>query len=60
MGDGLLGDNETEVPIGGILFDKVDIARDIVLTEALVVVTHATGHGGNGLGGCMKNIGIIL
>jgi uncharacterized Fe-S center protein len=60
MADGLSGTAEVEVPIKGILFDKVAIAREVLFADALVAVTHATGHPGNGLGAAIKNLGMGL
>jgi uncharacterized Fe-S center protein len=60
MSDGLFGNTEIEVPIKGILFDKVNIARDAVLTDALIVLSHPTGHILSGLGACLKNLGMGL
>jgi len=60
MADGLAGTSEVEVPINGLLFDKVAIAREVLLADSLVAVTHATGHMGNGLGAAIKNLGMGL
>jgi len=60
MSDGLFGNTEIEVPIDGILFDKVNIARDAVLTDALIVLSHPTGHMLSGIGACLKNLGMGL
>ncbi len=60
MADGLLGNTEMEVPIKGILFDKVNIAQDAVFCDALVVFSHPTGHIVSGIGACLKNVGMGL
>jgi uncharacterized Fe-S center protein len=60
MADGLTGTSEVEVPIRGLLFDKVAVAREVLLADSLVAVTHATGHVGNGLGAAIKNLGMGL
>jgi uncharacterized Fe-S center protein len=60
MADGLSGNSEVEVPIPGVLFQKVNIAREAVFADALVAVTHAKGHLANGLGGTIKNLGMGL
>lgn len=60
MADGLSGNTEIEVPIDGVVFDKVNIAREIVFADALVAVSHPTGHPGMGLGACIKNLGMGL
>lgn len=60
MADGLTGNSEIEVPIPGRLFRTVKIAREAVLAEALIAVSHATGHIASGLGACIKNLGMGL
>ncbi|MDO9576286.1 MAG: DUF362 domain-containing protein [Candidatus Cloacimonadales bacterium] len=60
MADGLFGNAEIEVPINGILFDKVNIARDAVLTDVLIALSHPTGHMLSGIGACLKNLGMGL
>jgi uncharacterized Fe-S center protein len=60
MADGLSGNSEIEVPISGVLFQKVNIAREAVFADALVAVTHVKGHLANGLAGTIKNIGMGL
>ncbi|MFQ3621727.1 MAG: DUF362 domain-containing protein, partial [Spirochaetales bacterium] len=60
MADGLYGNSEVEVEIPGKIFSKVLIARDAVFSDALVVISHPTGHIGEGLGACIKNIGMGL
>ncbi|MFH2107232.1 MAG: DUF362 domain-containing protein [Chrysiogenia bacterium] len=58
MADGLIGDEELEVPIPGRLYSKVKIASLIVKTQALVVVSHFTGHLASGFGAALKNMGM--
>ncbi|HCF60587.1 MAG TPA: 4Fe-4S ferredoxin [Myxococcales bacterium] len=58
MADGLLGDSEIEVEISGEVYERVNIARDIVLADALVVVSHPTGHMVTAAGACLKNLGM--
>jgi uncharacterized Fe-S center protein len=60
MADGLTGSSEIEVPIPGVLFRAVKIAREVVLAESLIAVSHATGHMASGLGACIKNLGMGL
>ena len=60
IADGLIGSQETEVEIPGILFDKVSIAQAAMEADALMVLSHVTGHLGCGLGGAIKNIGMGL
>jgi len=56
--DGLIGDEEYEVPIAGRHFDKVAISSAIVHARSLLVLSHATGHLGTGFGGAIKNLGM--
>jgi len=58
MADGLLGNSEMEVSIQGILFKKVNIAREIMMTDAMVLVSHPTGHLATGMAGAIKNLGM--
>ena len=58
--DGLVGKHEIEVEIKGELHQKVKVAGDILLADALLVLSHATGHLGTGLGAALKNVGMGL
>lgn len=60
MADGLTGNSEFEIQIEGELHKSVKVARDIVSADALIVVSHVTGHVVTGLGACIKNIGMGL
>ena len=60
IADGLRGSNEIEVNISGKLFKKVSIAADAMTANAMLVVTHVTGHMASGIGGAIKNIGMGL
>ena len=60
MADGLYGNSEVEIKIDGIFNKKVNIAKDTVLTDGLIVVSHPTGHIVAGFGACIKNIGMGL
>jgi len=60
MADGLSGNTEIEVPIPGLLFDKVAIAREVVFADSLVAVSHPTGHVNTALGACIKTLGMGL
>jgi len=57
--DGLIGADEVEVPVaGGSHYEAVSIATGIAQARSMVVLTHATGHLGTGLGGTLKNLGM--
>ena len=58
MADGLSGDEELEVPIPGRIYSQVKLASQIVKTQALVVVSHFTGHLASGFGAALKNMGM--
>jgi uncharacterized Fe-S center protein len=60
IADGPSGSAEIEVPVDGKHYRTVGVAEGIVSANALVVVTHATGHPGAGLGGVIKNLGMGL
>ena len=56
--DGLEGNVEVSVPIEGRHFRAVGIARSIADADAMVVVSHATGHLASGFGATLKNLGM--
>jgi uncharacterized Fe-S center protein len=58
LADGLVGNTEAEVrlPDG----ESVRVAKEILAADALLVVSHATGHPGTGMGACIKNLGMGL
>jgi uncharacterized Fe-S center protein len=58
--DGLSGNHEAEVEIAGELDDRVKVAGEVLLTDAMIVITHVTAHIGTGLGGAIKNVGMGL
>jgi len=58
MADGLMGDNEIEVKIPGKLYQNVKIASLIVKSQALIVISHFTGHILAGFGAALKNLGM--
>ncbi len=60
MADGLSGNSEIEVPIKGVIFDRVNIAREVVFADALIAASHPTGHPEMVLGACLKNLGMGL
>jgi uncharacterized protein len=58
MADGLFGDDEYDVPINGRIYKSVKIAALFAKCNALVVVSHFTGHLGTGFGAALKNMGM--
>jgi uncharacterized Fe-S center protein len=58
--DGLIGTDENQIEVNGKLHDRVKIAGQILLADALIVISHATGHMGSGIGAAIKNVGMGL
>lgn len=58
MADGLLGDEEVSVDIGGKHYQKVSIASLFRKVQAAVIVSHFTGHVQTGFGAALKNMGM--
>lgn len=58
MADGLFGDDEYEVPINGKIYKSVKIAALLAKCNALVLVSHFTGHLAAGFGAALKNMGM--
>jgi len=58
IADGLRGNTAVKVRIDKPIFKTVSIAREIYMTDALVVVTHFKGHELSGFGGALKNLGM--
>jgi len=56
IADGLVSRNFSEVAIEGKHFKSVKIANDILFSDALVVLSHLTGHILSGFGGAIKNL----
>lgn len=58
IADGIRSKSYEEVPIEGSHFKSVKIANDILHSDALLVLSHPTGHGATGLGAAIKNLGM--
>lgn len=58
--DGLSGTHEREVEIGGEMHERVKIAGELLLADALVMISHVTGHMASGIGASIKNAGMGL
>ena len=58
MADGLFGDEEYQVPINGKIYKSVHVAGLLAKCNALVVVSHFTGHLAAGFGATLKNLGM--
>ena len=60
IADGLVGDDDMEIRLDGKAFEEVSIAREALKANAMVVVSHVTGHMGTGLAATIKNLGMGL
>jgi uncharacterized Fe-S center protein len=60
IADGLVGDDDIEIKVDGKVFDEVSIAREALKANAMIVVSHVTGHMGTGLAATIKNLGMGL
>lgn len=58
MADGLFGDQDHAVPIKGKIYSAVHIAALFAKCNALVLVSHFTGHLAAGFGATLKNLGM--
>jgi len=56
--DGLAGNLEVEVEIGGRHYSRVGVAEAIANSNGAVIVSHATGHLASGFGATLKNLGM--
>lgn len=60
MADGLSGQSQVAVRIGGVHHDAVNVAADVPFYDYLVGIAHVTGHMCSGMGACLKNLGMGL
>lgn len=61
IADGQDGSHESEIEIeGGEHFEKVKIGEKLEEYDSLLAISHMTGHGANGLGAALKNVGMGL
>lgn len=58
IADGLRGTDVIKVPVNLKHFESVEVAGAIHDANALVVISHFTGHGLTGFGATIKNIGM--
>jgi uncharacterized Fe-S center protein len=56
MADGLRGEDGMDVSIPGKIFSQINVASLIVKSDALIVISHFTGHLLAGFGGAIKNL----
>ncbi len=60
IADGVAGRDEVSVEVGGRHSARVGIAPGVAEANALIVVSHPTGHLACGYGGTIKNLGMGL
>jgi len=60
VADGLLGNDWTEIEVGGLHCESVRMGTAAVEADAMVVISHVKGHGVAGFGGAVKNVGMGL
>lgn len=60
IADGLVGHDFEEVEVGGKHVDKAKIASAAVHADAIIAVSHFTGHEISGFGCALKNVGMGL
>ncbi len=58
IADGLKGKSFSEVRIDKKHINSAKISNEIHYADALIAVTHFKGHGGTGMAGLMKNLGM--
>ncbi len=58
IGDGLLGRETKNVLIQGDHFENVKLAKGICESDALICLSHMTGHMQTGFAGALKNLGM--
>lgn len=58
MADGLFGDEEYAMPIKGKIYTSVRIAALLAKCNALIALSHFTGHLAAGFGATLKNLGM--
>ncbi len=58
IADGLRGNDGVAVEVEGGQYKEVQIAREIVNADAIVVLTHFKCHEMSGFGGALKNVGM--
>lgn len=58
IADGLMGNDYLEVTVNGKYFESVKIAKGVHEADAILGLTHLTGHMLSGFGGAIKNIGM--
>lgn len=58
IADGLLGGDDQEIKVSGRRIKAARIGQSILLADALIVLSHFTGHVVTGMGCAIKNLGM--
>jgi len=58
IADGLKGREGQYIPIRGIHFENVKMAKAFCETDSLICLSHVTGHMQSGFAGALKNLGM--
>lgn len=58
IADGLSGSSAKDITIKKKYYQDVSIAADIAMANAMLVISHPTGHLATGYGGALKNLGM--
>lgn len=58
IADGLMGNNERDVAIPGRIFETVSVASIALEANAIIALSHVTGHLSTGIGATIKNLGM--
>ncbi|MCX7974554.1 MAG: DUF362 domain-containing protein [Candidatus Aminicenantes bacterium] len=58
IADGLLGGDDVEIKVGAKRIKTAKIAASIIQADALIVLSHFTGHVMTGMGCAIKNLGM--
>jgi len=60
MADGLVGSSQVAIRIDQKHYKEVYVASDVCHTDAMIVLSHVTGHVAMAFGGSIKNLGMGL
>ncbi len=58
--DGEQGNDDWEIIINQKHFDSIFVGKNLQDYQNMITISHFKGHGGNGFGGALKNIGMGL
>jgi uncharacterized Fe-S center protein len=58
--DGEVGADSWEIPINGKHFKQIKVGSGLQKYKNLIILSHFKGHGANGFGGALKNLGMGL